>query len=289
MRTQVDDRCATYRGGRMTRRTARGRGFTLIELLVVVAIIVTLIALLMPALAGARDAAKGVACGSNLRQVGVAMSSYVTDQNGRLPYAYINLTNAGGNVVSSWDHLLFPYLNLDVSTAAVFTPGARQRMPVYRCPADSLQPDSWVAGQNLFRLSYAICIGTLGSGNSGYNGIAMGCYDNTATSPATLSTPVWFNSIRMTQIVAPATTLFVSERMHKSNLVTMGGARCALGYADQQINILNDSVGILPVHPGGKLNYLMADGHIETMRPRDTVPAASITKAVRIWSRDPDD
>jgi prepilin-type N-terminal cleavage/methylation domain-containing protein/prepilin-type processing-associated H-X9-DG protein len=58
------------------------RGFTLIELLVVIGVISILLAMLMPAMARAREQAKVVACASNLRQISYAFQMYLIDTQG---------------------------------------------------------------------------------------------------------------------------------------------------------------------------------------------------------------
>lgn len=101
-------------------RRHRSRGFTLIELLVVIAIIAILAAMLLPALAKAKDRAKLANCISNLKQLGLTFTMYTNDNRERYPFS--------GN---GWPKLPF------VDLLRLFDPYiATNNRNFFRCPAD---------------------------------------------------------------------------------------------------------------------------------------------------------
>jgi prepilin-type N-terminal cleavage/methylation domain-containing protein len=167
-----------FRKGRSPARRGRSPAFTLVELLVVIAIIGILIALLLPAVQAAREAARRSQCSNNLKQIALAFHNY-HDVYSAFP-RFVSLSTAGkpGSVlISQWEGfsahtMILPYMEQQavydiVSGLWKTTPDGeegwrtgtfqairRTRIEGFICPSDS--PKS---GADTGNCSYPVCEG----------------------------------------------------------------------------------------------------------------------------------
>ena len=132
------------------RRVANRRhvAFTLVELLVVIAIIGVLVALLLPAIQSAREAARRSSCANNMKQIGLAIAHYQLSKTVYPPSTTDELFvwDDGGQLRNhSWASLITPFLEegalhdkIDFTISAMDLtnrPAAGTTVSVYRCPS----------------------------------------------------------------------------------------------------------------------------------------------------------
>lgn len=283
----------------------RTYAFTLVELLVVIGIIAVLISLLLPAMKKARDQAQTVQCMGQMRQIGQLLVMYSIDNQGSLPYSVVWHVNGGApDQYWSWDDLLSRYDGRNLTQAqmnagqlaaaggAMFT-GLNS---LYRCPAEDL-----IATSNIYYLrSYM-----MPRARNGANVPAPDVYKNDRCSdgktiyaqgmmapawdlaflPSPPPVPMMGWSAKLPQIRATTSTILLCEL--RNPLSRVGGGWTPVdapnqfdsqNRAGQTGNWAaagqNSHYGYPCLHRVGNQpawNYLMCDGHVETLSPRVTL------------------
>lgn len=237
-------------------------GFTLVELLVVIAIIGVLIALLLPAVQAAREAARRTECSNNLKQYGLAFHNR-HDVHGKLPIG------ASENLRQTWVIHMWPFLEQNNVADAynynahfyqspnIVTNSANgvtaTRLKVYKCPSDP-GADLWKGDQYWrARLNYAVNYGnfTIPNGSS-TNGAGKAPFGYDGPNGA-------FSEASRASRLADFTD-------STSNTLIMAEIRCALSEtdADMRGDVLNDDAaggGFMTIRtPNSSTNDIMQSG-----------------------------
>ena len=204
--------------------------FTLVELLVVIAIIGILIAMLLPAVQAAREAARRMQCSNNLKQWGLGLLNY-HETFGKFPPG-ATLGPSAQKVGMGFQVALLPYLELenidklihdrDYSTSFANQSVGKEIAAVFLCPSDGVEKFDTVAGFESLEWRTTNYCGVMGAGQNGKVQVA----NNPATcGNHNLDGVLYPDSETRMQDITDGTshTLAIGERNYQLRLWSKGG------------------------------------------------------------------
>jgi len=285
----------------------RPRAFTLIELLVVVSVIGLLVALLLPAVQAAREAARRARCVNNLKQLGLALHQYEGTHHA-FPPGYVSNFRADGTDTGpgwGWAAMLLPQVeqrplfdsinfNLPIEGPSNQT-CRRPTLATYLCPSDTVKPTWWamvrdpggIPTRRICEVAPANYVGVYGTSDPGIDGDGLffrdsrvGIRDISDGTAQTLAVGERSHSLGEATWVGSVTdaVLFPVDGDGVGYPRAEGGPGMVLGHAGGRLGPGDPNGEVNQFysrHPGG-VNFLFADGHVgflKTTTPNKTFRA----------------